>query len=242
MYYEETIEGEKTVFTPDDPSYEWQYPDNYFEWGHVRFDWICEDSPIQEDIIKVRISNEETYINGSELIAHRLEEAEDEVIIYSIPNSNSAREKFMVVSEDINYNGFELKKGIYVPNLVSYDDPYLSEINYNNTTTIVHQVPQKYIPSTGISPVKMYVPTIDKTYVGMAFIGLTNVIPARAIQFSIEGETISSVSINGFQTENYADYNNEYTFTQEGIYYITVYTTDDNEYGALVYVSYPIIS
>lgn len=119
--------------------------------------------------------------------------------------------------------------------MLSYDG-----IKYNETTETVNKVPEKYLPNTWTSPVKMYVPTIDKTYIGLAFIGLTDIVPSRAVQFSIEGETISSVTINGFQTEDYADNNNEYTFNQEGIYYITVYTTDDNEYGALVYVSYPI--
>lgn len=153
MYYEETNEEEKTVLTPNDPNYEWQYPDNYWLNGGIEFGWICADTPTQEDIISIRFSDSEDYIQGSELSSTIIEPENTEggpIILYEVNDSDSARKKFFVVMSDASINGLEPKKGIYVPKLEMYADPYISEINYNATTTIVHQIPAKYIPSTGL--------------------------------------------------------------------------------------------
>lgn len=153
MYYEETNEEEKTVFTPDDPNYEWQYPDNYWLYGGLDFGWICADTPTQEDIISIRFSDSEDYIQGSELSSTIIEREDVEggpIILYEVNSSDSARKKFFVVMEDAFIGGLEPKKGIYVPKLEMYADPYIAEINYNGTTTTIHQVPQKYLPSGGL--------------------------------------------------------------------------------------------
>lgn len=153
MYYEETTESEKTVLTPDTPEYNWKYPDNYWSYDGVDFGWVSADTPTQEDIVSIRFTDSEDYIQGSELSSTIIEPDQTSggpIILYEVNDSDSARKKFFVVTNDASLGGYELKKGIYVPNLLLFADPYISEINYNGTTTIIHQVPQKYLPSGGL--------------------------------------------------------------------------------------------
>ena len=153
LYYEETTEGEKTVTTPDSPDAKWPYPqENSIPYGDDYFRRITDDAPAQADIIEMIISGE-TTVAGSDLQSFDITGLVDfpsTVQGYSANPFVSSRQMFIVVSEDTVVDGNTYKKGIYVPHIELFANPYVSEITYNGETTTVHQIPAKYIPNTGL--------------------------------------------------------------------------------------------
>jgi hypothetical protein len=164
MYYEETSEGEKTVTTPNDPFAQWPYPqENGISYGDDYFMRITDDAPAQADIIEMMISGEPT-VAGSDLQSFDITGSVDfpsTVQGYSANPFVSSRQMFIVVSEDTVVDGNTYKKGIYVPHIQLFANPYVSEITYNGETTTVHQIPAKYIPSTGLEYYEIEATTLN---------------------------------------------------------------------------------
>ena len=225
LYYEESTEGEKTVTTPNDPFAQWPYPqENGISYGDDYFMRITDDAPAQADIIEMMISGE-TTVAGSDLQSFDITGSVDfpsTVQGYSANPFVSSRQMFIVVSEDTVVDGNTYKKGIYVPHIELFANPYVSEIIYNGTITTVHQIPAKYIPSVGAPAVKMEIPSMgDDVYYNMGILIVNQYVPSRDVVFSVEGHTVVYAYaidvINGGTNGQEGD---TLTFSSGGLYWV----------------------
>lgn len=215
MYYEESGIGEKTVESIADT-----YPAAAFYYDYIGFYKAASDTPAIADIIKV---NNNTIEDG-DLTA----ENEGDYTIYTPSGATETQGKFIVVYESTTIGSYDVEPGLYYPSDdVIFSRPYLTSVTYIGDISIVHQIPEKYIPdmpSGGAPAVKMTIPSMgDDVYYNMAQIVIHQSVPSRDIVFSVEGRTVLSVYVSDvINGGGNGDTGDTYTFSSGGLYYVQV--------------------
>lgn len=164
LYYEEEGIGDKTITLGNDvyPPDDWKE----YAFGAVRMDVLSSDIFIKmsDDIPSVDEWKDITQY-GQSLDNYTFTEGEGYYIITEDYGGGDTVDIIIVVSDEngasIPNIGNAQSEGIYVASSVYTGKSYnkedwafqnwdLDSITYEGTTTVVHQIPAKYIPSTGL--------------------------------------------------------------------------------------------
>lgn len=166
MYYEEEGIGEKRIETSLEDCQAKVYDPDYFRVYtknnvyHMFFK-ISEDTPAPTDIISFINGNNETILPSDENFV--LNQYDGYFGAGYLGNN------FYVASENVNAtidgHTTNLTKGIWVHGLgygsTTVSDLDCYELVYNGEVTIIHQIPSKYLPGTGIQTYDINIDWID---------------------------------------------------------------------------------